>query len=139
MCERVTQTSFVQFQRYKTLLAEEAEEGQLEDLAMIDHGAIIEFLEDVDKDNLEIIDGFILLSPGKVKPLYATVLKQGAKRAPPARGYATAATAHSGIPPTLKAPTKKKPAPPRRERRWTPTSCIWIVQLRTTVCLSSDT
>ena len=83
MC--LTQISFTQFQRYDALLAEEAEEGKLEELAMIE-GAMVEFLEDVDNDDMEITEGLSMLSPGDVKPSYATIFKQGTKSEPPGEG-----------------------------------------------------
>ena len=42
----------------------------------------------------------------------------GTKGAPQVRGYAAEAAALSGIPANMKTTTKKKLAPPKRNKRW---------------------
>ena len=52
--------------------------------------------------------------------MYASVLKQGRKRAPQVKGYVAAAAALSGIPAIMKAPTKKKCVTPKKRRTMDP-------------------
>ena len=69
---------------------------------------------DANNDLLGVMEEFCLLSPGVVKPSYATILKQGGKSAPPTRGYAAAVAALSGIPATTKAPAKWRIVHPKK-------------------------
>ena len=92
--------TFAQFQRYERLLKEQEEERG--------HHAL------VDSNVYENCVQGVIMHEREVEPSYASVLKQGRKRAPPASRYAAAATAPGGILATTKAPPKKKRAPPKK-------------------------